>query len=46
MSAYAVIVHTPEHRYAYPAIGPSSADVHMSALDRFGGLCSVSVIPL
>jgi hypothetical protein len=46
MKAFGVTVRTLFHKFTYFAISRSSADVHMSALDRFGGLCSVSVIPL
>jgi hypothetical protein len=43
--AFSVTVRTLDHRITYPAIGATSAEVHAAALDRFGGLCSVVVIP-
>jgi hypothetical protein len=44
MKAFDVRVRTHSKTITYTAIGPSSADVHMSALDLFG-ICSVAVIP-
>lgn len=46
MSAFIVKVCTAKSRVEYEAIGTSSAAVHQAALDLFGGLCSVVVIPL
>jgi len=45
MTLYAVTVRTADKRYAYHALGHSSIAVHLAALDRFGGLCSVIVKP-
>lgn len=46
MKAFLVTVRTATSKHKFQAIGRSSGDVHTSALDRFGGLCSVTVIPL
>jgi hypothetical protein len=45
MRAYSVTVRTLNQRITFSAIGASSATVLEAALDRFGGLCSVVVIP-
>lgn len=45
MRAFSVTVRTLTQRLSFPAIGISSAAVHAAALDHFGGLCSVVVIP-
>lgn len=45
MKAFGVRVRTPSSTVTFYAIGRTSADVHMSALDLFE-ICSVSVIPL
>lgn len=46
MRAFSVTVRTEDQGiHRYPAIGYSSAAVHIDALDRFGGLCSVFVKP-
>jgi hypothetical protein len=45
MSTFSVTVRTTDQRHSYTAIGASSSDVHAAAMDRFGGLCSVVVIP-
>jgi len=44
MSTYTVTVRTAIGSLTYPAIGPSSAAVHMAALERFGA-CGVTVRP-
>lgn len=46
MSAFMVKVRTVDSCIKYDAIGTSSAAVHQAALDLFGGLCSVVVMPL
>ena len=47
MRAFTVKVGTrPGVWLKFTAIGLSSGAVHAAALDRFGGLCSVVVIPL
>ncbi|WP_158590423.1 hypothetical protein [Noviherbaspirillum cavernae] len=46
MNAFSVTVRTSDCRLAYTAIGQSSGAIHEVALDHFGGLCSVTVIPL
>lgn len=45
MSTFTVTVRAAGQRHSYTALGASSSDVHAAALDRFGGLCSVVVIP-
>lgn len=40
-----VTVRTPTGRHTFPAIGPSTGQIHADALEQFGGLCSVTVIP-
>ena len=45
MRTFTVTVRTLSERLQFTAIGISSGDVHAAALDRFGGLCSVVVIP-
>lgn len=45
MSTFTVTVRTLEQRHSYTAIGASSSAVHADAQERFGGLCSVVVIP-
>lgn len=45
MNIYNVTVRTQCQRHTYQALGPSSIAVHIDALNRFGGLCSVSVKP-
>lgn len=45
MKAFGVTVRTLSQFFAYYAIGRSSGDVHLSALDRFE-ICSVTVIAL
>jgi hypothetical protein len=44
MRAFTVTVRTPLQRLTFPAIGKTSGDVHAAELERFGGLCSVTVI--
>lgn len=46
MKGFDVIVRTPTASHSYIAIGKTSIDVHMSALDRFDGALYVSVVPL
>jgi len=44
--SFSVTVRTlDKQRLRFNAIGRTSADVHAAQLDRFGGLCSVVVIP-
>jgi len=45
MRTFTVTVRTATSRHSFSAIGATSAAVHAAALDRFGGLCSVVVIP-
>lgn len=45
MSTFTVTVRAAGQRHRYTALGTTSSDVHAAALDRFGGLCSVVVIP-
>lgn len=45
MKAFDVTVRTDSHTLSFIAIGRTSIDVHMSALELFD-LCYVSVIPL
>jgi hypothetical protein len=45
MSAYTVTIRTADQRICYTALGASSGAVHAAALDRFGGLCGVTVKP-
>lgn len=45
MKAFGVCVRTQCRTLTYSAIGRSSIDVHMSALDLFE-ICAVTVIPL
>jgi hypothetical protein len=44
MSTFTVTVRTENGALTYPAIGTSSADVHIDALERFGA-CGVTVRP-
>lgn len=46
MNTFAVRVRTLFRSYSYAAIGTCSATVHAEAIERFGGLCSITVIPL
>lgn len=45
MSRFTVKVRTAEGTIAYDAIGTSSIDIHLAALDIFG-LCGVTVRPI
>jgi hypothetical protein len=45
MRAFHVTIKTLDQRFSYTALGISSGAVHAAALDRFGGLCGVTVIP-
>lgn len=42
---FSVTVKTPSQRVTLTVIGRTSSDVHAAQLERFGGLCSVVVIP-
>ncbi|GGY67889.1 hypothetical protein GCM10007387_57590 [Pseudoduganella albidiflava] len=44
MSPFTVTVRTESGTLTYPAIGTSSAAVHIDALERFGA-CGVTVRP-
>ncbi|MBS1170593.1 MAG: hypothetical protein H6R01_1511 [Burkholderiaceae bacterium] len=45
MHAYKVTVRTAQHQITYTAIGPTSADVSIAAIDAHG-ICAVSVHPI
>jgi hypothetical protein len=45
MRAFTVTVRTSSQRHCFTALGLDSASVHAAALEQFGGLCSVVVIP-
>lgn len=46
MIGFRVIARRPTETISYLAIGKTSIDVHMSALDRFDDALYVSVTPL
>ncbi len=46
MNTYTVTIRTINQHITYQALDATSADVHMAALNRFDGLCGVTVKPL